>query len=90
MRSSREPRLLKGLRSREACPYFARIRKNEVLNRISKPYLTHPAGRSQKALPRLWFHELTYQGGELGSGASGGAGGAGTTSGSCIRIISGC
>ena len=28
---------------------------------MAKPYLTQPAGRSPKAPPRLWFHELTYQ-----------------------------
>ena len=44
-------------------PYIARIRKNEVLNRMAQPYLTQPAGRSPKAPPRLWFHELTYQAG---------------------------
>ena len=36
--------LLKGLESR-GVPYIARIRKNEVLNRMAKPYLTQPAGR---------------------------------------------
>ena len=55
-----EPGLLQGLESRSV-PYIARIRKNEVLNRMAKPYLTQPAGRSPKAPPRLWFHELTYQ-----------------------------
>ncbi len=55
-----EPGLLKGLESRSV-PYIARIRKNEVLNRMAKPYLTQPAGRSPDAPPRLWFHELTYQ-----------------------------
>ena len=55
-----EPGLLKGLESRSV-PYIARIRKNEVLNRMAKLYLTQPAGRSPKAPPRLWFHELTYQ-----------------------------
>ena len=35
-----EPGLLKGLESRSV-PYIARIRKNEVLNRMAKPYLTH-------------------------------------------------
>ena len=55
-----EPGLLEGLESRSV-PYIARIRKNEVLNRMAKPYLTQPAGRSPKAPPRLWFHELTYQ-----------------------------
>ena len=57
---------------------------------MAKPYLTQPAGRSPKAPPRLWFHELTYQAETLGSGAPGGAGGAGADRGSCIRIISGC
>ena len=57
-----EPGLLKGLESRSV-PYIARIRKNEVLNRMAKPYLTQPAGRSPDAPPRLWFHELTYQAG---------------------------
>ena len=28
---------------------------------MAKLYLTQPAGRSPKAPPRLWFHELTYQ-----------------------------
>ena len=55
-----EPGLLQGLESRSV-PYIARIRKNEVLNRMAKPYLTQPAGRSPDAPPRLWFHELTYQ-----------------------------
>ena len=55
-----EPGLLQGLESRSV-PYIARIGKNEVLNRMAKPYLTQPAGRSPKAPPRLWFHELTYQ-----------------------------
>ena len=55
-----EPGLLEGLESRSV-PYIARIRKNEVLNRMAKPYLTQPAGRSPDAPPRLWFHELTYQ-----------------------------
>ena len=55
-----EPGLLEGLESRSV-PYIARIRKNEVLNRMAKPYLTQPAGRSPKEPPRLWFHELTYQ-----------------------------
>ena len=49
-----EPGLLEGLESRSV-PYIARIRKNEVLNRMAKPYLTQPAGRSPKAPPRLWF-----------------------------------
>ena len=75
-----EPGLLKGLESRSV-PYIARIRKNEVLNRMAKPYLTQPAGRSPDAPPRLWFHELTYQAETLGSGAPGGAGGAGATGG---------
>ena len=57
-----EPGLLKGLESRSV-PYIARIRKNEVLNRMAKPYLTQPAGRSPDAPPKLWFHELTYQAG---------------------------
>ena len=49
-----EPGLLKGLESRSV-PYIARI---EVLNRMAKPYLTQPAGRSPKAPPRLWFYCL--------------------------------
>ena len=55
-----EPGLLEGLESRSV-PYIARIRKNEVLDRMAKPYLTQPAGRSEKEPPRVWFHELTYQ-----------------------------
>ena len=57
-----EPGLLQGLESR-GVPYIARIRKNEVLNRMAKPYLTQPAGRPPEAPPRLWFHELSYQAG---------------------------
>ena len=55
-----EPGLLQGLESR-GVPYIARIRKNEVLNRMAQPYLTQPAGRPAKEPPRVWFHELTYQ-----------------------------
>lgn len=40
-----EPGLLEGLESR-GVPYIARIRKNPVLDRMAKPYLTHPLGRS--------------------------------------------
>ena len=75
-----EPGLLQGLESRSV-PYIARIRKNEVLNRMAKPYLTQPAGRSPDAPPRLWFHELTYQAESWDRGAPGGAGGAGATGG---------
>ena len=55
-----EPGLLEGLESRSV-PYIARIRKNEVLNRMAQPHLTQPArGRSEDE-PRVWFHEMTYQ-----------------------------
>ena len=54
-----EPGLLEGLESRSV-PYIARIRKNEVLNRMAQPHLTQPAGRSEGE-PREWFHEMTYQ-----------------------------
>ncbi len=84
-----EPGLLKGLESRSV-PYIARIRKNEVLNRMAQPYLTQPAGRSPKAPPRLWFHELTYQAGDVGIGRAGWCWWCGSDRGSCIRIISGC
>ena len=79
-----EPGLLKGLESRSV-PYIARIRKNEVLNRMAKPYLIQPAGRSPKAPPRLWFHELTYQA-EVGIGRAGWCWWCGSDRGSCIRI----
>ena len=55
-----EPGLLKGLESRSV-PYIARIRKNEVLNRMAQPHLTQPAGRSADEPPREWFHEMSYQ-----------------------------
>ena len=55
-----EPGLLEGLESRSV-PYIARIRKNEILNRMAQPYLTQPAGRSADEPPRVWFHELSYQ-----------------------------
>ena len=55
-----EPGLLKGLESRSV-PYIARIRKNEVLDRMARPYLTQPAGPAANELPRVWFQELTYQ-----------------------------
>ena len=83
-----EPGLLKGLESRSV-PYIARIRKNEVLNRMAKPYLTQPAGRSPKEPPRLWFHELTYQA-ESWDRRAGWCWWCGSDRGSCIRIISGC
>ena len=83
-----EPGLLEGLESR-GVPYIARIRKNEVLNRMAKPYLTQPAGRSPKAPPRLWFHELTYQA-ETWIGRAGVVLVVRSDRGSCIRIISGC
>ena len=83
-----EPGLLQGLESRSV-PYIARIRKNEVLNRMAKPYLTQPAGRSPKAPPRLWFHELTYQA-ESWDRARRVVLVVRERPGSCIRIISGC
>ena len=57
-----EPGLLQGLESR-GVPYIARIRKNEVQDRMAEPYLSQPAGRPAKAPPRVWFHEMTYQAG---------------------------
>ena len=57
-----EPGLLEGW-SREACPISLESRKNEVLNRMAKPYLPNRRGDPPDALPRLWFHELTYQAG---------------------------
>ena len=55
-----EPGLLQGLESRSV-PYIARIRKNEVLDRMARPYLTQPAGRAANEPPGVWFHELSYQ-----------------------------
>ena len=55
-----EPGLLQGLESRSV-PYIARIRKNEVLDRMARPYLTQPAERVANEPPRVWFHELSYQ-----------------------------
>ena len=45
-----EPGLLEGLESRSV-PYIARIRKNKTLDRMAKPYLTQPAGRSSNEPP---------------------------------------
>ena len=84
-----EPGLLKGLESR-GVPYIARIRKNEVLNRMAKPYLTQLAGRSPKAPPRLGFHELTYQAESWDRARRVVLVVPGATGGVCIRIISGC
>ena len=55
-----EPGLLEGLEKRSV-PYIARIRKNEVLDRMAKPHLTPPAGRSSDEAPRVGLHEMTYQ-----------------------------
>ena len=55
-----EPGLLEGLEKRSV-PHIARIRKNKTLDRMAKPYLTQPAGRSSKEPPRVWFQEQTYQ-----------------------------
>lgn len=40
--------------------YVARIKTNEVLERIAKPYLKRPTGRRPNE-PRTWLHELSYQ-----------------------------
>ena len=55
-----EPGLLLGLESR-GVPYIARIRKNEVLDRMAKPYLTQPLSRSPEEPPQVGFHEMIYQ-----------------------------
>ena len=55
-----EPGLLERLESRSV-PYIARIRKNEVLNRLVQPVLTQPAERSEDELPRVWIHDLRDQ-----------------------------
>ena len=55
------PGLLQGLESRSV-PYIARIRKNEVLNRMARALLDPTGGAIPESSRReLWFHELTYQ-----------------------------
>lgn len=54
-----EDELLSSLEAR-GTRYVARIKKNEVLNRMAEPYLKRPSGRPPKE-PRMWFHEMTYK-----------------------------
>ncbi len=42
--------------------YALRLRTNDVLERLAKPYIRRPPGRPPKE-PRTWFHELTYAAG---------------------------
>lgn len=54
-----EEKLLAGLEAR-GTPYVARVKNNEVLDRMAKPYLFRPVGRPPKE-PRTWFYEMSYR-----------------------------
>jgi len=54
-----EENLLGSLEARRT-PYVARVRNNQVLDRMAQPYLRRPVGRPP-AEPRTWFHEMTYR-----------------------------
>lgn len=50
---------LSGLEGRDV-PYIARIRNNQVLDRLAEPYLSRPPGRPPHE-PRVWCHEQRYR-----------------------------
>lgn len=54
-----DEKVLGGLEARRT-PYVARVRNNQVLDRLAEPYLKRPPGRPPTE-PRMWFHELTYR-----------------------------
>jgi hypothetical protein len=54
-----DEKLLAGL-ERRGTPYVARVRNNQVLDRMAAPHLRRPLGRPP-AEPRIWFHEMFYQ-----------------------------
>jgi hypothetical protein len=54
-----EEGLLGSLEGRRTA-YVARIKTNEVLERLAEPYLKRPVGR-RTIEPRTWLYELTYQ-----------------------------
>lgn len=56
-----EEDLLAGLEKR-GTPYAARVRNNQVLDRMAEPFLKRPAGR-RPAAPRTWLHEQQYRAG---------------------------
>jgi hypothetical protein len=54
-----EEGLLASLEGR-GTPYVARLKTNEVLERLAAPYVKRPIGR-RTIEPRTWLYELTYQ-----------------------------
>ncbi len=54
-----EETLLSSLEERKT-PYVARIKTNQVLDRMAEPYLKRPVGRPPNE-PRTWLYELSYQ-----------------------------
>ena len=56
-----EEELLAALESVERA-YVARVRNNQVLDRLAEPFLKRPPGRPP-AEPRTWFHEMNYAAG---------------------------
>lgn len=55
------PRFLQAVEA-EGIRYVARLRSNQVLERMAEPYLARPPGRPPKE-GRIWLHELTYRAG---------------------------
>ena len=53
------PEMLDTLEAVE-CRYVARVRANQVLQRLAEPFLTRPVGRPP-AGERHWFYECSYQ-----------------------------
>jgi len=49
-----------GLLEKRDTRYVARIRQNQILERMAQPHLKRPPGRPPLE-PRVWFHERTYQ-----------------------------
>ena len=55
-----EPGLFQGLKPRSV-PYIARVRKNEVLDRMAEAYLTQLARRVATEPSRVWFHGMSME-----------------------------
>ena len=53
-----EENLLSALERRKTA-YVARVKNNQVLDKLAQPFLLRPVGRPP-AEPRMWFHELRY------------------------------
>jgi len=54
-----EENLLAALEARNT-PYVARVKNNQVLDRMAEPYLRRPVGRPPQEL-RTWLYEMTYR-----------------------------